>query len=135
MSGDIISAIRFAVRMPISNASRQKAHVYWRDDEPPLIERFNWLKNFGQWGIPGSSMVPGCTERVSILAHQYAGRQVLDIGTSRGRLAAILAAQGCIVTTVDQADRGASTNLMQMGVQTSFRMLLISCAGWTINSL
>ena len=95
-----------------------EGHVYWRDDEPPLIERFNWLKNFGQWGIPGSSMVPGCTERVSILAHQYAGLQVLDIGTSRGRLAAILAAQGCIVTTVDQADRGASTNLMQMGVQT-----------------
>ena len=63
-------------------------------------------------------MVPGCTERVSTLAHQYAGRQVLDIGTSRGRLAAILATHGCIVTTVDQADRGASTNLMQMGVQT-----------------
>jgi hypothetical protein len=91
--------------------------VYWHDGETPLIERFNWLKNFGQWGIPGSSMVPGCTERVSTLAHQYAGRQVLDIGTSRGRLAAILATHGCIITTVDQADRGASINLMQMGVQ------------------
>lgn len=91
--------------------------VYWHDGETPLIERFNWLKNFGQWGIPGSSMVPGCTERVSTLAHQYAGRQVLDIGTSRGRLAAILATHGCIITTVDQVDRGASINLMQMGVQ------------------
>ena len=118
MSGDIISAIRFAARMPISNASRQKVMSTGETTSPGLIERFNWLKNFGQWGIPGSSMVPCCTERVSILAHQYAGRQVLDIGTSRGRLAAILAAQGCIVTTVDQADRGASTNLMQMGVQT-----------------
>ena len=92
--------------------------VYWRVDDPPLIERFNWLKNFGQWGIPGWSMSPGCTERVSTLAQQYAGRRVLDIGTSRGRLAAILATHGCIVTTVDQTDRGASTNLMQMGVQT-----------------
>jgi hypothetical protein len=92
--------------------------VYWRDSEPPLIDRFNWLKNFGQWGIPGWAMPPGCTERVSNLAHQYAGRRILDIGTSRGRLAAILATHGCIVTTVDQVDRGASTNLMQMGVQT-----------------
>jgi SAM-dependent methyltransferase len=91
--------------------------VYWRNEPPPPIERFNWLKNFGQWGVPGWAMPPACTERVSALGQQYAGRRVLDLGTSRGRLAAILATHGCLVTTVDKTDRSASINLMQMGVQ------------------
>jgi tetratricopeptide (TPR) repeat protein len=93
-----------------------EGQIFWMANEPPPEERFLWLVNRGQWGTPGWSMHPTCVKRIATLAQNYAGHRVLELGTSRGFLAAIMAAYGCIVTTVDKADRGASTNLKDMGI-------------------
>jgi tetratricopeptide (TPR) repeat protein len=93
-----------------------EGQIFWMENEPPPEERFLWLVNRGQWGTPGWSMHPTCVKRIVTLAQKYAGHRVLELGTSRGFLAAIMAAYGCIVTTVDKTDRGASTNLKDMGV-------------------
>ena len=90
--------------------------VFRRDAEPEIDEKFVWLRNHGQWGIPGSSMHPICVKRILALARGYMGQSVLEIGTSRGRLAAIMAAAGCLVTTIDKTDRGAHVNLEGLGV-------------------
>jgi tetratricopeptide (TPR) repeat protein len=94
-----------------------EGRVFWMETEPPPEERFLWLVNRGQWGTPGWSMHPICVKRIAMLAHEHAGRRVLELGTSRGFLAAIMAAYGCIVTTVDKVDRGASANLKDMGIR------------------
>jgi tetratricopeptide (TPR) repeat protein len=93
-----------------------EGQIFWMENETPPEQRFLWLVNRGQWGTPGWSMHPTCVKRIATLAQSYAGGRVLELGTSRGFLAAIMAAYGCIVTTVDQADRGASTNLKDLGV-------------------
>ena len=93
-----------------------EGQIFWMENEPPPEERFLWLVNRGQWGTPGWSMHPTCVKRIATLAQNCAGHRVLELGTSRGFLAAIMAAYGCIVTTVDKADRGASTNLKDMGI-------------------
>ena len=85
--------------------------------EPPPLERFRWLRNGGQWGTPGWSMHPVCVERIAAFAQSYAGRRILEVGTSRGYLAAIMTAYGGLVTTVDQVDRGAVHNLREMGAK------------------
>ncbi|MCC7272849.1 MAG: class I SAM-dependent methyltransferase [Alphaproteobacteria bacterium] len=84
--------------------------------EPPEQERFRWLANRGQWGEPGWSATDAFVARTVAAARRYAGGDALEIGTSRGHLAAVLAALGCRVTTVDAADRGARDNLADMGV-------------------
>jgi hypothetical protein len=61
-------------------------------------------------------MTDYCTDMILKHAAAFKGRQVLEIGTSRGRLTAMLAALGCIVTTVDHIDRGAKTNLEGLSV-------------------
>ncbi len=94
-----------------------EGQIFWMEKEPPPEERFLWLVNRGQWGTPGWSMHPICVKRIGMLAHKYAGRKVLELGTSRGFLAAMMAAYGCIVTTVDKVDRGASANLKDMGIR------------------
>ncbi len=94
-----------------------EGQIFWMENEPLPEERFLWLVNRGQWGTPGWSMHPTCVKRIATPAQNYAGRRILELGTSRGFLAAIMAAYGCVVTTVDKADRGASTNLKDMGVQ------------------
>lgn len=91
--------------------------VFSRADEPTLVERFAWLGGVGQWGVPGWSMTDGCASIILERARPFAGRQVLELGTSRGRLTAMLASLGCRVTTIDQYDRGAAQNLDGMGVQ------------------
>lgn len=55
----------------------------------------------------------------NILARAAAlkGRHVLELGTSRGRMTAMLAEQGCHVTTVDHVDRGAAANLAGLDVE------------------
>jgi hypothetical protein len=91
--------------------------ILWRNDEPTGEARYGWLtKNRGQWGRPGWSMHPAIAERIVKLGQQYAGKPVLELGTSRGPLAARLAAQGCLVTTVDREDRGATKNLSGLKV-------------------
>jgi protein-L-isoaspartate O-methyltransferase len=57
-----------------------------------------------------------CVDRVAALAKGCAGKPVLEIGTSRGYLAAVMASHGCRVTTVDHEDRGARKNLDGLGV-------------------
>lgn len=56
-------------------------------------------------------MPDGCTEIVCRTAQAFVGKNVLELGTSRGRLPAMLASLGCHVTTVDHQDRGALQNL------------------------
>jgi len=81
-----------------------------------LKDKFRWLGNFGQWGIPGWSMTDDATEIILKYASSFAGKNVLELGTSRGRLTAMLATLGCKVTTVDHHDRGAADNLAGLGV-------------------
>jgi hypothetical protein len=90
--------------------------VLFSQHEPPLEDRFIWLRNFGQWGRPGWSMHPDCARTISVLAGRYTGRPALEIGTSRGHLTASLASRGCSVTTVDAEDRGAKQNLEGLDV-------------------
>ncbi len=82
-----------------------------------VVDRYRWLGGEGPWGIPGWAM-PEPMVRV-IMSHTagYAGRQVLEVGTSRGRTSAIMASQGCCVTTVDRVDRGARQNLAGLPVE------------------
>jgi arylsulfatase A-like enzyme/predicted O-methyltransferase YrrM len=81
-----------------------------------LIERFRWLGNFGQWGVPGWSMPDACAKIVCLAAKAFIGKRVLELGTSRGQISAMLATMGCHVTTVDHQDRGALQNLSDLGV-------------------
>ncbi|MGE0717135.1 MAG: hypothetical protein AB7P02_16955 [Alphaproteobacteria bacterium] len=85
--------------------------------EPAVLQRFRWLANRGQWGEPGISLPESTVGRIAQAASTLAGRPALDIGTSRGRVAATLAAVGCRVTTIDMADRGAAANLAGMGIE------------------
>lgn len=81
-----------------------------------LLDRFRWLGGTNQWGIPGWSMSDNCIEIILEKAKAFAGKQVLELGTSRGRLTAMLTALGCHVTTVDHQDRGAAQNLQGLPV-------------------
>lgn len=89
--------------------------VTWRRDAPTDAERYAWLRNDGPWGREGWSMHPVCVDRIAALAKARPG-PALEIGTSRGHLAAVLAAQGCHVTTIDREDRGAAGNLAGLPV-------------------
>lgn len=108
----------FAFRLdnPHFRALADAGEVFWQE-EPSVWERFVWLRNFGQWGWHGWSMQPAFVAKTDEVARTYAGKRVLDSGTSRGHLAAILATHGCHVTTVDAADRGAAANLDGLDVQ------------------
>jgi predicted O-methyltransferase YrrM len=81
-----------------------------------LAERFRWLGNVGQWGIPGWAIPDEIAIRICIEAHAYVGKEVLELGTSRGHLSAMLALMGCKLTTVDHQDRGAVHNLAGLNV-------------------
>ena len=78
---------------------------------PDVVARHAWLGAQSQWGLPGWSTADPMARLITDYARGYAGCQVLELGTSRGRLAAMLAALGCRVTTIDRHDRGAATNL------------------------
>jgi predicted O-methyltransferase YrrM len=84
--------------------------------ESSLPEKFKWLGNYGQWGIPGWSMSDHSTKIILQYAAFYTGKEVLELGTSRGRLSAMLATLGCKVTTLDHVDRGAAENLSGLSV-------------------
>lgn len=82
-----------------------------------LLDRFRWLGGEGPWGIPGWAMPPRMVRVIMEHTQPFAGREVLELGTSRGRTTAILASQGCKVTTIDHVDRGARANLEGLGVE------------------
>jgi len=90
--------------------------IHWQKDYSSPRKRFAWMRNNAQWGREGWSMHPTCVARVATLACTYDGKPVLEIGTSRGYVAAVMAACGCRVTTVDRVDRGARKNLDGLGV-------------------
>jgi predicted O-methyltransferase YrrM len=84
--------------------------------DPTPIQRSRWLGNFGQWGVPGWSLPEALSEKILALARPFAGRQTLEIGTSRGRMTSMLAEAGLHVTTLDREDRGAARNLAGLSV-------------------
>jgi hypothetical protein len=106
----------FVSRNPEFERLVSEGAIYWQDDDPSPQKRFAWMRNRGQWGREGWSMDPTCVDRVASLAENCGGKPVLEIGTSRGYLAAVMAAHGCKVTTVDREDRGARKNLEGLGV-------------------
>ncbi|MDF3073116.1 MAG: hypothetical protein K0S54_783 [Alphaproteobacteria bacterium] len=83
---------------------------------PGPLQRFAWLGGSGQWGVPGWSLPDALAEIVVTRAAGFAGRTVLELGTSRGRLSAMMASLGCRVITVDHQDRGARGNLAGLAV-------------------
>ena len=101
---------------PHFNRLVEQGVVFSRTDQPGLVERFAWMGGTGQWGVPGWAMPDGCASLIVERARDFAGRQVLELGTSRGRLTAMLASIGCRVTTVDHHDRGARQNLGGLAV-------------------
>jgi len=108
---------RSEVIPPASALASNGSSVYSRDTDPALEERFAWLRSRGQWGWPSWSMQPICVQRIAARAKAFADRAVLEIGTSRGFLTAIVASTGCWVTTIDHVDRGAEKNLEGLGVE------------------
>jgi len=106
----------FKVSNPHFERLVASGEVFWRTDEPSRIERVTWLRNFGQWGREGWSMHPAHVALVDARSRDFRGHPVLEIGTSRGQLAALMAENGCLVTTVDREDRGARFNLQGLRV-------------------
>jgi predicted O-methyltransferase YrrM len=81
-----------------------------------LSECSLWLGNQGQWGIPGWATPDECAIQICKEVQAYAGKEVLELGTSRGHLSAMLTSLGCKLTTVDHQDRGAMQNLAGLNV-------------------
>lgn len=92
-------------------------NVVFSKPDTGLLDRFHWLGGTGQWGVPGWTMPDGCAQVILEHAASFAGRPVLEIGTSRGRMTAMLATLGCQVTTVDHQNRGAARNLQGLPVR------------------
>ena len=82
-----------------------------------LAQRYAWLGNIGQWGTPGWAISDDIAILICRQAKAYAGKEVLELGTSRGHLSAMLASLGCKLTTVDHQDRGAIHNLAGLNVK------------------
>jgi len=88
------------------------------DPAPPtLVQRFAWLGGSGQWGVPGWSLNDQAAQTIVDHVRQFPARRALEIGTARGRLAAMLAGLGCKLVTVDHRDRGAGRNLAGLDVE------------------
>jgi hypothetical protein len=85
--------------------------------EVETTECFRWLGGSVQWGIPGWTSNDYFMKSLAVFARDFAGQSVLELGTSRGKLAAVMATLGCSVTTVDHQDRGASKNLGGLAVK------------------
>lgn len=108
-----------AFRMANPHFERMVADgVVFARDEPSVTERFTWLGNFGQWGVPGWSLTDTCTRFILDAVEQSGAREVLELGTARGRMSAMLCTLGMDVTTVDHVDRGARVNLSGLGATT-----------------
>jgi hypothetical protein len=94
-----------------------KAGIIFIQPELSIAERFRWLGGTDQWGYEGWSMPDHFVEALVVEGLSMQGKTVLDSGTSRGRIAAVFAACGCKVTTVDHTDRGAQQNLRGIDIQ------------------
>jgi tetratricopeptide (TPR) repeat protein len=88
----------------------------WIKKNQPLKKQFEWLRNNGQFGNEGYSMNPLCVNRILSVMKNYKNIQVLEIGTSRGYLTALLSRFNK-VTTIDHKDRGAFINLSGLNIK------------------
>lgn len=84
---------------------------------PSVMEKFAWLGNSGQWGVPGWGLSDTSTQFIVESVQELKAERVLELGTSRGRMSAMLADGGAHVTSVDHVDRGAATNLSGLDVE------------------
>ncbi len=91
--------------------------VYSQAEQPDDTLRFAWLGGQSQWGTPGWSMPEAASAFILDHARRLAGRRLLELGTSRGRMTAVLASSGFHVTTIDRHDRGAAQNLDALAVR------------------
>ncbi len=81
-----------------------------------VVDKHHWLSGgLGQWGLPGYGMRNDTLRLIVSNTNSLSGK-ALDLGTSRGRIAGILADLGFKVTTVDHVDRGAALNLKGLDV-------------------
>ena len=94
----------------------EEGRVFWKGGEEAPEERFTWMNNWSQQGTPNRPTELRCMRRIAELARDYSGRPALELGTSRGRLSAVLCACGCLVTTIGKLDRGAFQNLEGLGI-------------------
>lgn len=107
-----------AFRRPNPHFERLTAEgMVFSQKESGVLDHVRWLGGFSQWGTPGWSMADGCALFILQSARAFAGRPILELGTSRGRLTALLASVGATVTSVDHADRGAAANLAGLPVR------------------
>lgn len=84
---------------------------------PSITSRVAWLGNVGQWGTPGWSISPDMIDLVLGLIGKCSGKDVLELGSSRGQLSMALYLAGCRdFTTVDRQNRGARDNLRQLEI-------------------
>lgn len=83
----------FRMNNPHFNKLTDEEVIFSRD-EPSVRERFQWLGGTGQWGIPGWSITDHCLAAILAEAIAFKGRNVLELGTSRGRSSAGLAWTG-----------------------------------------
>jgi tetratricopeptide (TPR) repeat protein len=88
----------------------------WIKKNQSLKKQFEWLRNNGQFGNEGYSMNPLCVNRILSVIKNYKDIQVLEIGTSRGYLTALLSRFNK-VTTIDHKDRGAFINLSGLNIK------------------
>jgi len=95
----------------------EKHKIYWNSKSIGSIDKFSWLRNHGQNGYEGTSMDPFFVRKTYEIAKKFKNKEVLEIGTSRGYLAAIINDIGCKVTTIDNIDRGALLNLQNLRIK------------------
>ena len=83
-----------------------------------LVSKYQWLSGgVGQWGIPGYGMNSESLKILISHVQQLSPGKALELGTSRGRIAAVMSDLGFHVTTVDHIDRGAKINLKALNVE------------------
>ena len=111
----------FRMENPHFHALVEVGEIFWCKEEPTTVERFAWMRNNGQWGVEGRSMHPEFVHLLSKISTSHAGKRVLEIGTSRGLLSAIMSSNGCRVTTLDRVDRGAERNLQGLNVEVQIK--------------
>jgi len=88
----------------------------WIKKKQPFKKQFEWLRNNGQFGNEGYSMNPFCVNRILSVMKNFKDIQLLEIGTSRGYLTALLSRFNK-VTTIDHKDRGAFINLDGLNIK------------------
>lgn len=114
--------------------------------EPTSFQRNRWLGGTDQWGVPGWSSSEEISATILQLSRPFINGSILEVGTSRGRMTAILADAGLRITTLDREDRGAAANLAGLAVtvvqdelvrylsrsQNSFDLIVVDIHGNTV---